>query len=164
MADSSGPLNILSGLNTLEFLSVHTDPVTGHRSLIANRAFRPDEVISDFYWTEVYDTPNYLTIQIGDNEHVELIPDCLECTNHSCDPNAFFDTTGRQLLCIRPIAAGEEITFFYPSAEWDMGRPFDCHCNQPCCIGHIAGARYLTEEQRAGYRFTDFIRQKLLEK
>ena len=140
---------------------VRTDVITGHRSLFAKKSFQPEDVISEFYWNEVLNKPTYLTVQIGENEHIELLPSFLECANHSCAPNAFFDTTRRQLVCILPIAKGEEITFFYPSAEWDMDQPFDCHCNSSACIGHIAGAKYLSEAQKNHYRFTDFIQHKI---
>jgi hypothetical protein len=148
-------------LHTGTIAEMRIDVITGNRSLFAKRAFRENEVITPFYWTEVYDKPNYLTIQIAEHQHIELLPAWLECTNHSCDPNTFFDTTKKQLICIRPIANGEEITFFYPSAEWDMDRTFDCGCNSEHCLGHIEGAKHLTKEQRAHYRFTDFIQQKL---
>ena len=140
---------------------VRTDVTTGHRSLFSKKVFHPDDVISHFYWEEVRNTPTYLTVQIGEDRHVELLPTYLECANHSCHPNAFFDTTKKQLVCIRPIQVAEEITFFYPSAEWDMDQPFDCHCKSSECIGHIAGAKYLSPDQTQHYRFTDFIRQKL---
>jgi hypothetical protein len=137
------------------------DVITGNRSLFAKRVFQENEVITPFYWTKVYDTPNYLTIQIAERQHVELLPAWLECTNHSCDPNAFFDTTKKQLVCIKPIANGEEITFFYPSSEWDIDRAFECGCNSSHCLGHIAGAKHLAKEEKAHYRFTDFIKQKM---
>lgn len=138
------------------------DPVTGFRSLLARKSFRVNEVISDYYWNVIRSKPNYLTVQIGENQHIELMPSYLECANHSCNPNAFFDTTKSQFICIKQIKKGEEITFFYPSAEWDMDRPFDCLCKSLNCIGQVKGAKYLTKEQLTRYRFTDFISKKLL--
>lgn len=144
------------------FVEKRVDPVNGFRSLTAKKNFNEYDVISDFYWNVILDTPTYLTVQIGENQHIELLPSHLECANHSCDPNAFFDTTKRQLVCIRPIKKGEEINFFYPSAEWDMDRPFKCICKSPLCINQVRGAKYLSKEQLARYRFTDFIEQKLV--
>ncbi len=145
------------------FAEKSTDVITGYRLLFSKKSFLIDDVISDFHWTNIYDNPNYLTVQIGENQHIELLPTHLECANHSCDPNAFFDITIKQLVCIKPIKEGEEITFFYPSAEWDMDRPFDCSCKSLFCVGRIEGAKYLTKEQLTRYRFTDFIQQKLAE-
>jgi len=140
---------------------IRTDVFTNTRSLFAKQAFAAGDVVSDFYWSEILAEPSYLTVQIGENQHVELLPKFLECVNHSCDPNVFFDTNNTRLIAIKPIANGEELVFFYPSAEWDMDQPFNCHCGTAQCIGYIAGAKYLTPAQKAKYRFTDFIRQKL---
>lgn len=143
-----------------DITEIHTDVITGHHSLCSKKAFRKNEVITEFHWVKEHPTPNYLTIQIGDSRHIELLPTWLKYTNHSCDPNAFFDTTRKELVCIKPIQPGDEITFFYPSSEWEMDRTFDCHCKSPLCLGHIAGAKNLTKQQRSHYRFTDYIRSK----
>jgi SET domain len=105
---------------TAEIAEVITDITNGNRSLFSKKAFCKDDIISAFDWDIVYESPNYLTVQIADNKHIILQPSFLECINHSCAPNAFFDTTKKELICVKPIAIGEEITFFYPSAEWDM--------------------------------------------
>ena len=140
---------------------IRTNVNTNHRSLFAKQAFETNEVISHFSWDEIFKTPTYLTVQIGENEHVELIPTFLECINHSCEPNAFFDTTKKVLICLKPIKAGDELTFFYPSAEWNMDQPFECLCASKACIGFVRGALHLNNEQRNHYRFTDFIQQKM---
>jgi SET domain len=134
----------------------------GSRSLLAQKSFRVHDVISPFHWTSVQENPSRMTVQISEKQHVELLPHALECVNHSCEPNAFFDTERKQLVCIKPITYGEEITFFYPSAEWDMGAPFDCHCGSVHCVGRVAGAKYLSATQRTQYQFTEFIQQKIM--
>ncbi|KAJ5216559.1 uncharacterized protein N7498_002966 [Penicillium cinerascens] len=41
----------------------------------------------------------------------------------------------------RPLAIGDELTFFYPSTEWEMVQPFQCNCGaQGQCRGLISGA------------------------
>ena len=49
----------------------------------------------------------------------------------------------------RPLACGDELTFFYPSTEWDMVQPFRCTCAAPEGVCHvwISGAR---DMDRAG--------------
>lgn len=150
-------------LNNKTNIEVRVDLVHDNRSLYAKKSFIVNEVISYFNWEVVFKNPSYLTIQIGENQHVELLPKQLECVNHSCSPNAFFDTTNKCLVCIEAIDEGEEINFFYPSSEWDMGQAFNCKCNTSKCIGSIKGAKYLTEEQRKLYKFTDFIQLKMTE-
>lgn len=146
------------------FAEVRTDVITDNRSLFSKRSFKVNDVISDFYFANVFNKPTRLTIQTGEDEHIELLPAYLECINHSCEPNAFFDTTHKKLVCIRSIKKNEEFTFFYPSAEWNMDAPFNCYCKSKHCVGYIAGAKYLTKKQQSRYRFTDFIQQKLAEK
>lgn len=55
--------------------------------------------------------------------------------NHSCAPSAYLKLTPRLrpdewVLCAGSagIKAGDDITFFYPSTEWEMAQPFDCAC------------------------------------
>jgi hypothetical protein len=49
-----------------------------------------------------------------------------------------------ELRAIRDIEPGEELTFFYPSTEWDMITPFQCLCGSSQCLKRIGGARYLS--------------------
>ena len=45
----------------------------------------------------------------------------------------------------RPLEIGDELTFFYPSTEWEMSEPFVCECqskNGKRCEERIAGAKY----------------------
>lgn len=138
------------------------DDVTNHRSLFSRRDFDENEIIVTFAARAHHALPNYLTIQVDDYKHIELLPTYLECTNHSCDPNCFFDTTNWQFIALRRIEAGEELTFFYPSTEWEMDRPFECGCGSPLCLGTIRGAKYLTRMVIDRYRCTDFILKKML--
>lgn len=54
--------------------------------------------------------------------------------NHSCSPTAYVDLSSKlpEQWCVRTtpagLKAGEAITFFYPSTEWDMAQGFDCAC------------------------------------
>lgn len=147
-----------------EIAEIRIDPITSNRSLFAKKVFKKDEAIIGFLAKNVHATPNYLTVQISETEHIELFPEFLECANHSCDPNCFFDTTSMQFVTLKPIGVGEEFTFFYPSAEWDMDQSFKCNCASEHCIGMIQGAKYLSEASLKKYRFTDFIQQKLRSK
>ena len=146
---------------TADIAEVRIDPVRNHRSLYARRSFIAGELIIEFSSRMVHDTPNYLTIQTGEHHHIELFPEFLECINHSCSPNCFFDTASMRLLCTKAVEEGEELTFFYPSTEWEMDRAFQCTCGSRNCIGVIRGAKYLSEETLQLYRLTDFIEQKL---
>jgi hypothetical protein len=86
-----------------------------------------------------------LAIQVSEQECIESYPDYNDHrANHSCDPNCriYF---GDQILMrsIKPIKAGEEITWDYETTEFDMGNcSFICNCGTDACKGVIIGARY----------------------
>ncbi len=153
--------NVITAVVPTEIAEVRTDILANNRSLFSRKSFVSGEIISEFGWRAMYSTPSYLTVQLSDTEHVELFPEYLECINHGCDPNCFFDTTSLRLIALKAIEDGEELRFFYPSAEWDMDQSFQCNCGSKNCVGEIKGAKYLTDVQVRRYRFTDFIQQKL---
>lgn len=135
----------------------------GNKGLLANKHFAKGEVISTFFAREVLHAPTYLTVQLSDKEHILLGPEFLQYVNHSCDPSAFFDTTEMKLITLKDLQAGDPITFFYPSTEWKMDRPFQCLCGAPNCIGNIQGAYYLTPDQQQYYKLNTFILHKIQE-
>lgn len=130
-------------------------------ALFALRSFQPGDVIANFNAGTISAEPTYLTVQVGINKHITLQPEFLQYINHSCDPNVFFDTSSMQLVALRNINAEEEMTFFYPSTEWEMTQTFNCYCGSPLCIGDIKGAAFLSKEATERYRLTDFIQQQL---
>ncbi|MDE5111337.1 MAG: SET domain-containing protein-lysine N-methyltransferase, partial [Trichodesmium sp. St7_bin2_1] len=107
---------------------------TSYKSLHAAIELQLGEVICKFGNKEILDRPNYLTVQIGDSQHIMLDPEYLHYINHSCSPNVFFDTENMVLIALRNIEIGEEFTFFYPSTEWSMDRGFDCICQSENCL------------------------------
>jgi SET domain len=149
--------------NTIEenLTEIRVNNETGFRSLFSNIIFYERDVISNFSWKKIFKIPSYLTVEIAENEHILLEPTFLECINHSCSPNAYFDTTLKQLVCLREIGINEEITFFYPSTEWEMDKPFECYCGSKDCIGIVSGAKYLKTNTIKNYRFTDYINLKI---
>ena len=147
--------------NEILFAEVVVDEATGQHALHACSLFEKDQVITAFAAGKIFDSPNYLTIQLNDEHHISLMPECLQYTNHSCEPNVFFDTTNMQLIALRNIEPGDEFCFFYPSTEYAMARPFSCLCQSENCLGEISGALNLSENQRKEYKLTDFILKKL---
>lgn len=144
------------------FANVILNIDTNQKSLNAQKIIEAGEVISFFNANETFTYPTYLTVQVGINKHITLMPEFLQYINHSCNPNVFFDTTSMQLVCLRTIAIGEELRFFYPSTEWEMTQQFVCNCGSANCLQLIQGAAYLSSEVAGQYRFTDFIKQQLL--
>jgi hypothetical protein len=143
------------------FADIMQNTNTGEKSLHATSFFDAGEVISDFAAERTHDTPNYLTVQTGDDQHIILKPEFLQYINHSCNPNVFFDTSSMQLVALKEIQPGDEFLFFYPSTEWNMAQPFDCFCGTSQCLHRIQGAAYLSDAEVMRYRLTQFIQQKI---
>jgi hypothetical protein len=106
--------------------------------LIAKRSFRRRGLILPL--TRYLATASYRTIQIDASTHVE--GSLRAFMNHSCRPTAAVVVPTRAVLAVADLKAGEEVTFFYPSTEWEMVRPFKCLCGALNCIGYVAGAKY----------------------
>lgn len=143
------------------FAEVTGSLLTGQKALLAAIGFKMNEVICAFSAANVYEQPNYLTVQKGLRQHITLQPEFLQYTNHSCAPNVFFDTEAMELIAIRDIERHEEFSFFYPSTEYDMAQPFICYCGESCCLENIRGAKYLSPQILDQYRLTKFIQQQI---
>lgn len=138
--------------------------VTGSTALgagqVATQTFAEGELvhrIDDYRLTHV---PSYQSIQVGATSHLEDLG-VIAYLNHSCRPSTIVDTEALEVRATRAIKAGDELTFFYPSTEWDMDRPFDCLCAEPSCIGNVAGAKYLPLETLNDYFINPHIQQLL---
>ena len=101
------------------------------------RAFSAGDPIVPFRAAATHERPARLTLQVSEHEHMASAPSALTFTNHSCDPNAYFDVERWELIALSPIAAGDAITSSYPATEWTMASPFDCVCGSPRCLGRI---------------------------
>lgn len=98
------------------------DPDSFTSKLIAECDFKKDSVIVDL--TGLTPGPKrYSSVQISATEHVELNSDLLYL-NHSCDPSTYLNITQRAIVALKDIKKGEELDFFYPSTEWDMGKEY----------------------------------------
>lgn len=58
--------------------------------------------------------------------------------NHSCAPNAAYQ--GLDIVALRNIAAGEELTLDYAMMMNEQSEPFRCTCGAPTCRGSVHGA------------------------
>ena len=57
--------------------------------------------------------------------------------NHSCDPNTAYE--GLNVVALRNISKGEELTLNYASFLDEHMEPFNCRCGTPNCCGLITG-------------------------
>lgn len=157
----SAPDQIIEIVSEHQLVKVMLNKLTGQKSLQASAHFRKDDIICKFSAKTTEAHPTYLTIQTGEDRHITLSPEFLQYTNHSCDPNVFFDTSSMELICLREIVPGDELAYFYPSTEWEMDQPFECQCGSDSCLHFIQGAKYLSLQERERYNFSEFITRKM---
>ena len=144
---------------TMDALVIKTE--NKFRSLITKQAYEKGDVISEIPREKVIDKPNRFTVQIGRTEHTDVGK--LAALNHSCDPNVILDTTHMQMLARRDIEKGEELSFFYPSTEWEMDAPFICLCGATNCIHVVAGARFLPLSTLEHHFLNKHIREEMID-
>ncbi|EPY35149.1 hypothetical protein AGDE_07563 [Angomonas deanei] len=89
------------------------------------------------------------TVEIPGDLHVRLTGGT-EFMRHSCLPNLRLEVEGSEIrgVALRPIEAGELLTFNYLCTEWEVTKVFQCSCNKYCCYGLIKGFKYLDPEQQ----------------
>ncbi len=71
---------------------------------------------------------------LWDNNPTEWAPQ-----NHSCSPNTAYK--GLNLVAIRQISAGEELTMDYSDLLNESAETFDCQCGAPGCRKKITGTK-----------------------
>ena len=95
------------------------------------------------------------TMQVDVDTHI--VPDgVMVLVNHSCDPTCgvLIRPAQREIevRALRPIAAGEEITFDYDTFEYEAEHVAgQCRCGSAKCRGRVPGYRHLAPEVRARY-------------
>lgn len=146
-------------VSTMETLSIKTE--NKFRSLVTKQAYKKGEVICSMPSENIMDKPNRYTVQIGRTVHTHVGK--LAALNHSCDPNVILDTEKMVMIARRDIAKGEELSFFYPSTEWEMSAPFICLCGAANCIHVVAGARFLPLSTLENHYLNPHIRDMISE-
>ena len=116
-------------------------------------------------------------MQVSQTQHAELNCDFL-FTNHSCEPSVEFHVQGdgKAIAIEIRVAArhgadgrvaglqkGDELTFFYPSTEWEMAQPFACNCGARTCRKWIAGAKDMGMAKLQGLFLNDHVKALLVE-
>eukprot|EP00798_Chlamydomonas_sp_ICE-L_P016717 gene16717-22986_t len=104
---------------------------SGSSSLCASKDYQAGDVVCKFKVKKNHPEASMYTLQIGSSTHVEVEPDELR------------------------------VTFFYPSTEWDLGRPFTCSCGASNCLGRIEGARSTDRQLLQNYRLNNHILNQL---
>ncbi len=132
-------------------------PLNGSHALFAARPLRAGDVVFegegrsqrivtrghvDRHWDEAAREEFYrYAYPIGPDVFVlwDLDPAGWSPQNHSCEPNTAFQ--GLNVVALRDIAAGDELTLDYASCYDTRMIPFDCTCGAAACRGRITGGR-----------------------
>jgi len=146
-------------MSSMETLTIKTE--NKFRSLVTKQAYSRGEVICDIPTEKLFDKANRYTVQISQDKHTEVGK--LSALNHSCDPNVILDTENLLMVARRDIDKGEELSFFYPSTEWEMDAPFICLCGASSCIHVVAGARFLPLSTLENHYLNKHIREMMIE-
>lgn len=112
----------------------------------------------------IFSRPTYQTVQVNETDHILDI--VFANMNHSCQPSTYIDCKTLTLSAEKDIEIGEELTFFYPSTEWEIQMKFKCNCKSPSCLDVICGT---VNNHIQGNRINQHIKilwekQNLLEK
>lgn len=148
-------------ISTHDFVRVMENEKTQQKGLFATKDFQANDIVCNFSAKTIFTEPNYLSIQVSNKQHISLFPEFLQYTNHSCDPNVFFDTSTMCLIAIKKIYAEDELCFFYPSTELMMAEPFHCTCGAENCLQEINGALLLSESILKNYQINEFVKHSL---
>ncbi len=105
--------------------------------------------------TLIFQNQTYQTVQVDEQTH--LLDFVFANMNHSCNPSTFIDCGSLTIFAERDLEPGDELTFFYPSTEWRMERPFKCRCGASGCIGNVKGAAKVLSSSLNRYRLNRHI-------
>ncbi len=142
-------------------LTIESDTSQGAR-LVTDVPYAVGQLIHRVNDYETAPHPTRYSVQTGLQTHIDELSK-IAYFNHSCDPNTVFDTSELVIRALRDVAAGDELTFFYPSTEWEMATPFVCRCGAPQCIRVVAGARFLSADVLSRYFINRHVRDLLLQ-
>ena len=84
-----------------------------------------------------------------------------DAVNHSCDPSCGMGGAA-QVVAMRDIAVGEELTFDYAMADGSDYDEFECACGSAQCRGRVTGNDWSLPELRhryAGY-FSPYLERR----
>lgn len=107
------------------------------------------------------------SIQIDDDVYIEpKLPQIWQFCNHDCEPNAMLNTEKFQMIAIKNITQGEEITYHYCTTEFDLlskNEHFQCFCGSKYCIGTVSGFKHITQELKIKLKphLATYLRKKL---
>ncbi|CEL58609.1 hypothetical protein RSOLAG1IB_08685 [Rhizoctonia solani AG-1 IB] len=147
-------MSILPRESLLEYpnlCTVNSQPGFFMSGLQSLATFEPGQLITHLTGLTKSPEKTWSSVQCGVEDHIEL-NSVFVFMNHSCAPTAIIDLGSPNrsewhIRALQKINPGDELTFFYPSTEWDSPQPFDCRCQAQNCIGYYRGSKYLSRQE-----------------
>lgn len=102
-------------------------------------------------------------LQVGEDLYLfSTTEDPTDWINHACDPNCGFEDE-ITLVALRPVRAGEEITFDYAMSDSTEYDEFTCGCGSNICRGGVRAQDWLLPalQRRYAQYFSPYLRAKL---
>jgi hypothetical protein len=96
--------------------------VRNSKALVASKVYHLGDVIRSLEGSTTTPFPNSASIQVGPAQHVE--DEYGSWMNHSCLPNTTI--FNRQILAIKTIQPGTELTYNYVKTEACLNEPIEC--------------------------------------
>ena len=131
------------------------DTVSNGNGVFAVKAFKIGDIALVGRIAEEVTTNSVHASQIGINRF-NLYDEVSTNVNHSCDSNCGLqvnDTGCHNLVAIKDIAEGEEITYDYAMENYTIEHfPPQCMCGSSKCRGKITGWKDLPKEKKEEYR------------
>ncbi len=82
--------------------------------------------------------------------------------NHSCLPNCGMHNA-TQLIAMREIAVGEELTYDYATSDTSDYDEFECACGSDICRGRVSGDDWKLPDLQSRYQnmFSPYVQRKI---
>ena len=90
MTDSAYSLPNLTKISHYGFATLYQNNITGEKSLHATVSYKAGDVFSKFEAAEILTAPNKYTVQINDETHIILDPECVTIHQSQLQPECFF--------------------------------------------------------------------------
>lgn len=140
-------------------IKIEIDEYSRTSRAVATQKFLANQVIYKANEFLILPKPTYQSVQVDSQTHV--IDILLANMNHSCEPTTFIDCKKLEVIANKEIEAGAELTFFYPSTEWEMAKPFECRCGSINCLNYISGSVQTPTNILGRYKLNQHIKSLL---
>lgn len=127
------------------------------KGIYANVDFIAGETILIFKGN-IINQRNIYSVQISSFEHID-VEEPERYVNHSCDSNCGIKNK-LELVAIKDIKKGEEITFDYAMTEYEISEQIKCYCGSDNCRKIITGYKDLPEDIK--YKYREYTSEHLL--